>query len=59
MPFSASVALSAFSEEKAIDRPRLRVEALAQQGAQLVLGGDHRDLGAALFEGLHDGAACA
>ena len=55
MPFSESVALSAFSEEKAMARPIDGSSPLPSKRAQLVLGGDHRDFGAGLVKRLHDG----
>ena len=45
MPLAASVAWSAFSDEK-----QMPVEPVAEQRAQLVLGGDDGDLGAGVGE---------
>ena len=50
MPFSASVALSAFSDEKAMARPVLMSRPLAEQRAQLVLGRHHGDLAPASWK---------
>ena len=49
MPFSATVASSAFSAEK-----QMPFMPVAEQRAQLVLGGDHRDLGAGVGERRED-----